>query len=281
MDWWQRNKDFAIRVGAVVVGVLVALIVRGCVYPDDTARLESQIGGMQSEIGRAPVPDALSRKRMRNRLESIREATALEADTIGERRQGEALFRGLLTEILEQIGQNTPETVDEFTRLAASSPNACFSRIYDEVREYFRILSIEADVPIDAAVGFATPRFTEQEVVRALHTLGLASRMLKSAILDAGVESVEKITVRIGKSRGPAGETEIHKDLVEISVRTKPDSLFRWINEMNDPKRFVPIESFTIGDRRGAKANRHATTVLATFKLLAVRIDPAADEEEG
>ena len=126
-------------------------------------------------------------------------------------------------------------------------------------------------------MGFSDPRFTEDQIIRAFHTLDLVTQAVETA-KDAGVESIEKVLVRLGRPRPDQASGFIEKDTVEITVRTRPIALYAMLDAFNRPDHFVPIEGIQIGGRQ-KKVTGHATAVVATLELAAVRIDLEPEEE--
>lgn len=285
MDWWQRNKDFAVMVGAAIGLFLVLLIVRGCVYPMDVEKTTSKAKDTVSIAQRDKLPESQVLREINPRISDLEAAIKRDGEIIGETGKGDELTRSLLGSILERIGKGDSPTVDEFVRLARTSPNACFSRLYDDVRGFYADFAMDKDVPIDEALGFPEPRFGEDQITRAFHTLALVTRAVDIAVNDAKVRSIDKISVSFGRPKGrDRMERIVEKDYVTIVVRTLPDGVYRMLTSLNATgagNRFIPIANFKVGGR-GAKASaqgRQAETVIAEFTLTAVRIDLEPEEE--
>jgi hypothetical protein len=280
MDWWQRNREFAIRVGAGIAVLLVALIVRGCTYSDDPRFVQTEISKAQTYIRSQRYPPPEVRRELVKRIAALEEATAREAAIVGiVRKPGDTIPRDMCLSILTRIGRNDPATREQLARLAKTSPNACFSHLFDEVRSHYQRVAIEQEIPIAEDLGFSDPRFTEDQIIRAFHTLELVTRAVETAVMEAHVESVEKVLVRLGRPQaGQDGSDFIEKDTVEITVRTRPERLYLMLDALNDPKRFVPIEDIKVGGRQKKKSLR-TTSIVVTLELAAVRIDLDPEEE--
>jgi len=195
--------------------------------------------------------------------------------------RGQLILR--LGTILGRIGKGDSATVDEFVRLARTSPNACFSRLYDDVQNHYRDLGLQRDVLIDEDLGFAEARFEEQEIVRAFHAMALVTHAVETAVLVGEARSIDDIVVRIGavRSRKQALDRTIEQDAVILEMRIQPEGLYKVINALNDPERFVPIENLEVRGPKGRSGGVNTPTVPVKLTLAAVRIDLDPDEEEG
>jgi hypothetical protein len=281
MDWWQRNREFAIRVGAGVAVLLVALIVRGCTYSDDPRVVTSAIGRAHSSIRDQRFPRSSVARELARRVEALDEATAREAGIVGVvRKPGDSIAQDMCLRILARIGKDDPATRNDLARLAKTSPNACFSHLFDEVRSHYQQVAVEEDIPIVEDLGFGDSRFADDEIMRAFHALDLVTRAVETAVTKARVESVDKVVVRMGRPQPGRGGTElIERDTVELTIQARPERLYLMLDAFNDPERFVPIEDFRVGGRQKRKTSHRAMAVVAVFELAAVRIDLEPEEE--
>jgi hypothetical protein len=214
------------------------------------------------------------------RITTLEAAVRRDAATVGDLRRGDELRRAHIEGILRRIGRGDPGTIDEYLRIARSSPAACLARLYDDVRNHYRRVAIERDVPISEDLGFATPPTQEEDVQRAFHALDLVTRAVAIAVEEAGVESVDKVVVKLGSARAAGRETAdfVEQDRVELTVQTSAGSFVKLWNSFNDPARFVPIHDITVGGRR-AGASQYQSAFQVTLELRTVRIDLGAEEE--
>jgi len=286
MDWWQRNKDFAVMVGAAIGLFLVLLIVRGCVYPVDVDKSKITAKRHLGQSRQVALPRPSVMRELNPRIDALEKALAVDSEIIGVTAKGDNLTRELLGSILVRIEMaESPSApiVDEFVRLARTRPNACFSRVYDEARRYYREFALENDVPIDDALGFPAPQFGADQIIRAFHTLALVTRAVEIAVKDGGVRSVDKIGVSFGRPKGQDSmERIVQKDLVNIVVRTEPKGVYAILTSLNDREAgLIPLANFKLGGRtrKGSTQGRQAETVTAEFTLTAVRIDLEPEEE--
>jgi hypothetical protein len=281
MEWWQRNKDFALKVGAGVLLFLVAWMIRGCTT-SDPARKNAQIGGFRRTIRENKVPTAATTRATNERIMKLDEEILANARSLGKVLEPngmdeDALQRDFVSSILNRIGKTDPRDLEEYMAIGETSR---FSRLYDEVRKHYRRMAIRKDAAIDEDLGFEEARFDRDDILRAFHALDLATRAVESAVMEAGVEAVEKVSIKFGKRSGAEGTAFIQADTVSITLKGKPAALVAFLNTLNEADRFVPIRGASFGAKKRDRRSGRALSVQATFDLAAIRFDLRDEEEE-
>ena len=282
MEGFERNKNLWVGVMVGVVVFFVALMFRGVFLSGDEAVLARGISRAQGLVRDTAVPPSGATARLQEKLDRTQAAFAQESGVIAETKAGTALALASIRRVLTDIGRTGPNEVGPFEDLLAQAPNACFSRLYDEVRRHFRSKSNDRDVLFSQELGLDGLRFEVDEIDRVLHALSVAVHAVNVAI-EAGVVEVNDMGVAL-RASGRGADDRIESDDVVIKVLGPPSAIAELINRMNDPSRFVAISDAEIGgaDRRaGSGGFREEQNVPFVLKLKALRVTPLAGDEES
>ncbi|MHC4923989.1 MAG: hypothetical protein ACYTG4_07900, partial [Planctomycetota bacterium] len=235
-----------------------------------------------ADLLKAPVPDGPYLDKLDQVVEVSDGRVADLAGKVGRTNQGEALWDDCITDILEQIGENSEGTRRELMDLARSLPSAAFTRVHGRAVDVLQARASQADVElVQEDLGFE--RVREEEFSRNLATLAAVVRVVDRAITE-GVSRVEGIAINSGTLRIGGSEVDpfVQAHSVMFRLRGQPRVLanvIRSCNERPDASgpRLVLDEVRSLGRAEGVRSDRDG---LAEFGIRVMRINLEAKDEE-
>jgi hypothetical protein len=208
-------------------------------------------------------------------VERLQERIHFLAGLAGETRKGDELRRGLITEILDRIGKNDPQTLNRYIQQSRSSPVSCLVGLAGDANDYLNGKASLVNVLIDEDLGSIVEGMEAAEIDRYLICLNLLVKVIETAIIE---EVYEVKSVSLGAPPGGKFEGEdvfIREYPVNVEIRGPSGSILNFIERLNDPDQFIPVAE--LRQLRSDKAPRDQDLLLADFELSALRIDPDAE----
>ena len=185
--------------------------------------------------------------------------------------------REIIRDILLEVEKNDPAVLAAYSNSARSSPISVVLDLQSDARDYLNRKAGVANVLLPDEIG-QVAGLDASQVDRYLIGLELAIRVVKIAIEEELFE-VKSIGINTNAGGGFADEDEFIRVFpVDIDVRGPAESILSFLERLNDPKNFIPVEELR---KLAADRNERDPSIqTAELKLLALRFDLGSGVEE-
>ena len=247
-DYWQENKRFLLTLAGGVIVFFIGKSIVNNVYRSER--------------------EAAQRSVDRDRSSLVRDARYQAVDERQAREENEALTQAVERLKTATAFQPRPDFVLDSRKGTPS--NQYFGRV-DRVREELEVLASRRGTRLPDGLGLEIVKTNSSEAIeRHLEAIDLIDRALRHA-LDAGVERVEKIRVRLDPgfdSRRGVGAVE--RTAVELKLVSSPEAVVSLLDASQGDRFGNPL---TIGDLTvvGARSTTSEVTANITFYVIRVR----------
>jgi len=275
---WEQHRTFILKVMAGAGVFLVLLVVHCSMQDKSQSDWETENAKKWSAISSKKVPSQTVIAEHQAALEKVEGRMRFLAVRVGETRKGEELRRGIISEILAGVGNSSPKRIDRYLHDARTAQKACIVDLASEVNEYLNNKASLVNVVLERDLGSVVEDMEDAELDRYLICLKLIMRVLELAIEQ---EVYEVKNVSIGSPPGGRFEGEavfVREYPVNLEIRGPADSILEFLEELNDPDRFVPVTE--LRQVRPDRATRGKGIVIADMELAALKIDPDAEQVE-